>query len=79
MAKQYRIELDENDWGQLLDGLEIRAESWRSTAEYLRMGDMPNGELFLIEECADEEEADGVAAHYEAIITNIQKQMEVQS
>ncbi len=79
MAKQYRIELDEQDWGQLLDGLEIRAESWRRTAQYLRTGDMPDGELFLIEECDGEEEAEEVAAHYEAIITNIQKQMEVQS
>ena len=79
MAKQYRIELDEQDWGQLLDGLEIRAESWRRTAEYLRSGDMPDGEIFLIEECGDEEEADEVAAHYEAIITNIQMQMEAQS
>ena len=79
MAKHYRIELDEQDWGQLLDGLEIRAESWRRTAEYLRTGVMPDGELFLIEECGDEEEADEVATHYEAIITSIQKQMEAQS
>jgi hypothetical protein len=78
MAKRFQIELDEHDWGQLLDGLEIRAESWRRTAEYLRTGDMPEGELFLIEECSDEEEADGTAAHYEAIIKNIQSQMEAQ-
>ena len=40
---------------------------------------MPDGELFLIEECGDEEEADGIALHYEAIIKNIQSQMEEQS
>lgn len=79
MAKHYRIELDEHDLGQLLDGLEIRAESWRLTADYLRTGEMPDGELFLIEECSDEEEANGLAAYYEAIIKNIQSQMEVQS
>ncbi len=79
MAKHYRIELDEHDLGQLLDGLEIRAESWRRTAEYLRTGSMPGGELFMIEECSEDDEADGLAARYEAIIKNIQSQMEVQS
>jgi hypothetical protein len=39
---------------------------------------MPDGELFLIEECSDEDEADGLAAWYEAIIKNIQSQMEAQ-
>jgi len=76
MAKRIQIDLDEHDWGQLLDGLEIRAESWRRTAEYLRTGDIPEGELFLIEECGNEEEADGIAARYEAIIRNILRQME---
>lgn len=75
MAKHYQIELDEDDWGQLLDGLEIRAESWRRTARYLRAGETPDGELCMIEECSDEDEADGLAARYEAIIKNIQTQM----
>ena len=78
MAKTYRIELDEHHLGQLLDGLEIRADSWRRTAEYLRAGDMPDGEFFIIEECSDEEEAEGLAANFEAIIKNIQSQMEAQ-
>lgn len=38
MAKIYHIELSEDDLGQLLDGLEVRAESWERTAEYLRSG-----------------------------------------
>jgi hypothetical protein len=78
MAKTFQIELAEKDLGQVLDGLVIRAESWRRTAEYLRTGGMPDGELFLIEECSDEDEADGLAAWYEAIIKNIQSQMEAQ-
>ena len=78
MAKHYRIELDEHDLGQLLDGLEIRAESWRRTAEYLRTEEMPDGEFFIIEECSDEEEADGLAARYEGIVQNIKGQMEKQ-
>jgi len=39
---------------------------------------MPDGELFLIEECGDEEEADELAARYESILKNIQCQMEAQ-
>lgn len=78
MVKRYRIELDEHDVGQLLDGLESRAESWRRTAEYLRTEEMPDGEFFIIEECSDEEEAEELAAYYEAIIKNIRSQMEVQ-
>jgi hypothetical protein len=78
MANRYRIELEEQDLGQLLDGLEVRAEAWRRTAEYLRTGDIPDDELFLIEECSDEEEAGEIAARYEAIIRSILSQMEVQ-
>lgn len=78
MAKTYRIELDEDDWGQLLDGLEIRAESWKRTADYLRTGEMPDGGFFLIEDCNDEEEAEGLAARYDGIIENIKGQMEAQ-
>lgn len=78
MVKRYRIELDEQEWGQLLDGLECRAESWRRTAKYLRTEELPDGEFFVIEECRDEDEAEELAAHYEAIIKNIQSQMDVQ-
>lgn len=78
MAKHYQIEMDEDDWGQLLDGLEIRAESWRRTAGYLRTGETPVGEPFMIEECSDEDEAEELAARYESIIKSIQTQMEAQ-
>ncbi len=78
MVKRYRIELDEHDWGQLLDGLECRAESWRRNAEYLRTEEMPEGEFFVIEEHSDEEEAEEIAARYKEIIKNIRSQMEVQ-
>ncbi len=78
MAKTYRIELDEHELGQILDGLWVRMDSWRRTGEYFRTGGTQKGELFLIEECRDEEEADGIACYYEAIIKNIQCQMEAQ-
>lgn len=72
----YRIELDELDLGQLLDGLEMRAESWERTAEYLRSG-LVDGD-YLVEECSKPEEADGIAKHYRSLIRTIRKQMEVQ-
>ncbi len=68
MAQKYRIEPDEYDLGQLLNGLEIRAGSWGSNARYLRAGDMSNAELFMIEECSGEDEAEGMAATYGGII-----------
>ena len=79
MARKYRIELDEHDLGQLLDGLEIRADSWRRTAEYLRAGDMPDGEHFMIEECSDEDEAEAIAADYGRIIGILMEQRDSQA
>jgi hypothetical protein len=78
MRKSYTIQLDDVDVFQLLDGLEMRAESWERTAQYLRAEKMPDGEFFLIEECCKPEEADDIAAHYRSIITKIRDQTEVQ-
>ena len=79
MAKNYCIELEGRDLGQLLDGLQVRAESWERTAEYLRTEAMPAGEFFFVEECSKPEEADDIAEHYRSIIRKIQNQMEAQS
>lgn len=79
MAKTYRIELAALDLGQLLDGLELRAESWERTAEYLHTKQMHEGELFVVEECGSPKEADDIARHYRSIIEKIRNQMEVQS
>ena len=78
MPKKFKIELDDRDVGQLLDGLEIRAEAWEKTAEYLRTERMPEGEFFIIEECSDADEADGITGHYRLIIETIRKQVERQ-
>lgn len=78
MATIYRIELNDLDLGQLLDGLETRAESWERTAEYLRTETMPEGEVFVVEECSNPEEADDIAEHYRSIIQKIESQMEAQ-
>jgi len=77
MQKIYRIKLDDHDLGQLLDGLEARADAWEKTAEYHRNGYSPPD--FIVEECNDAHEAAGIAKHYRSIIAKIQKQQEEQS
>jgi hypothetical protein len=78
MRKRHTIVLDDVDLFQLLDGLDLRAQSWERTAEYLRTEKMPDDDFFVIEECSNPEEADGIARHYRNIIAKIQKQMEPQ-
>ncbi len=78
MARIYGLKLNELDLGQLLDGLECRAESWEKTAEYFRTEIMPEGEFFLVEECRELDEAEEIASHYRSIISKIRKQVEEQ-
>lgn len=54
--KIYHIELDAIDLGQLLDGLEVRAESSERTVRYLRAETIAGDDRFLIEECSKPEE-----------------------
>jgi hypothetical protein len=61
MSKTYLIRLEENDLGQLLDGLESRAEAWERTANYHRTGESPAD--FIVEECNDADEAENISAH----------------
>lgn len=77
MQKYYRIELNAQDLGQLLDGLTARAEAWENTAEYHQTGKSPAG--FIVEEANDAAEATKIAAHYRSIISKIEEQMEAQS
>lgn len=76
MSVNYQITLDDLEIGQILDGLEIRAESWERTAEFLRTEKMSTDELFVVEECSKPEEADGIAESYRAIIAKIRSQIE---
>ena len=77
MKRNYRIELDGHDLGQLLNGLEARAEAWEKTADYHRTGQSTAD--FIVEECKDAHEAAGIAKHYRSIIAKIRKQQEEQS
>ena len=77
MPNKYRIELDELDLGQLLDRLDARVDAWEKTAAYHRTGETPAD--FIVEECANADEADKIAAHYRSIVAKIRQQREVQS
>ena len=76
MSKTYLIRLEENDLGQLLDGLDARAEAWEKTARFHRTGESPVN--FFVEECTDANEADRIATHYRSIISAIEEQREAQ-
>jgi hypothetical protein len=77
MRKAYRIELDDFELGQLLDGAEARADAWEKTARHYRTGELPPD--FIIEECNGADEAERIAAHYRAIIAKVRSQREAQS
>jgi len=62
----------------ILDGLEMRAESWEKTAEYLRNERMTDDQFLSVEECSKPEEAEDIAKHYRSIIQKIRIQMEAQ-
>lgn len=77
MGKTFQLRLESNDLGQLLDGLRVRADAWRQTAEYLAQGYVAD-DSFVCEECSDPEEAKSIALHYERIISQIEQQVQKQ-
>jgi len=77
MRKTYLLRLDGNDLGQILDGLRVREQSWRKTADYFRSGYNPD-DSFVIEECNGEHEANEIALFYARIIRNLERQRDEQ-
>jgi hypothetical protein len=77
MGKSYLLRLEENDLGQILDGLMTREETWRTTAEYFRSGHNPDAPC-PIEECGGEHEANQIALFYARIIRNLERQRDEQ-
>lgn len=73
LDKEYVIRLKAFDLGQLIDGLEARADTWRNTATYMTTGEAPATD-FIAEECTDAQEAERLAIHYERIIATVMKQ-----
>jgi hypothetical protein len=76
MMKTHLLRLIENDLGQILDGLRMREESWRRTADYFRSGCNPD-DSFAIEEGNDEHEANRLAEFYSRIIREIEQQRDM--
>lgn len=74
--KEFVIRLNGLDLGQLIDGMEARADAWSLTATYLETGEAPDG--FVIEECSDAEEARRIAEHYQRIVRTVMEQRELQ-
>ena len=78
MGKDCRITLSENELGQVLDGLEVRADAWEKTAVYLRSDGVPEDADFVIEECSSADEAGAIANQYRLIMRKITSQLETQ-
>ena len=63
------VVLDDNDWGQILDGLRCRAETYEETARYHEKGHAESE----IAEVRDENEARKLADLYRNIIGKIDR------
>lgn len=70
MGKQILIRIDEDDLGQVIDGLQVRADSWRATERYFETGHADS----VIEDCNDAGEAQAIAEQYERIIGSMVSQ-----
>jgi hypothetical protein len=77
MNKIYFLRLDENDLGQIIEGLQAREETWRRSADYFRSGYIPD-DSFVIEECNGEYEANQIALFYARILRNLERQRDEQ-
>ena len=66
-----KVELNEVDWGQILDGVTCRAEQYELTAQYHETG-LADGDIL---EVRDADEAKNIAAHYREIIGKITEQL----
>lgn len=75
--RTYTITLNSLDLGQMIDGIEQRALSYRNTEHYHAFGATLSDDI--IEEVTDANEARQIAEHYERIIATVQAQMEQQN
>ena len=71
MKKPVAITLEENDWGQIIDGLTCRAEQYETTADY-HDGSSVDKEIL---EVRDAEEARNLAAWYRRLVGQIGSQL----
>ena len=71
MKRQVTITLDENDWGQIIDGLTCRAEQCEWTAQYHECGYVDEDIL----EVRDADEARNLAEWYRRLVEQIRSQL----
>src|SRR5580658_5591795 len=62
------VTLSSNDFGQMMDGLRSRLESWDNTVLHF---DGESEYDMQVEECSDQEEARNIANHYRALIADL--------
>ena len=77
MGKQFKIDIESIDLGQILDALRSRQESWKNTAVYLRDGFFPD-DAFVCEECDNADEAEKIAGRYRRIISSLERHVDTQ-
>jgi hypothetical protein len=68
VAEKYQLELDAVDLLQVLDALEIRRAEWQQIAEGSRF-EIPDSKA----DASDQQEAQGIADHYSAIIAKFNR------
>ena len=73
--KKFQVSLDARDWGQILDGLRCRLETYEETVRYYETGNA-EGE---IEEVRDVDEAESLAKTYSDLIQKIEKSLAAKS
>ena len=66
---KHAVQLNEMEWGQVLEGLRCRAELYEETVRYYESGYAES----LIAEVRDEAEAKALATLYREIIAKIEK------
>lgn len=65
------INLDDNDWGQIIDGLSCRAEQYEETTKYHETGRADEDIL----EVRDADEAHALAMRYLGLVREIRRQL----
>ena len=71
MMKPIAITLEENDWGQIIDGLTYRAEQYELTAECHEGGSV-DGEILEVRDAAEARE---LARCYHQLVEQIRGQL----
>jgi len=70
---QVQIQLDANDLGQVIDGLEVLASQWEATARYHSSGYVELDEY--VHDASDSTEAEYMASTYSRLIESLRTQL----